>query len=818
MRIFKVLIFILLFSTNLYSQDKTVTYLFDETTQGPDYNIKINHLTAELKIDPYQRKIDGKAIFTFTPYLNDLDSISFMLNCEDNPRRDDYKNGTPWKIHSVKINNVDLTYETEKQKLKIHIKNKLSKENYYDIEIDYTVMPVPPVGIYFTGWDDTKNLKRKQIWAHRPFGWLPYYDSRLTVDMYITFDKNFKVFSNGERKTVTDNNNGTNTWYYKMEREHPFFSTALVIGDYTWKSSQTSTGLPLELCYYPDLEKSFEPSYRYTEKMFDFLENEFGFAYPYLLYRETPVIDYLYGAMETTTSTVYGDFLLVDERGYFGRNFVNVNAHELTHQWFGNYLSHLRGRDVWLTESFATYFAKMFEKSIFGDDYYENERNNELTRALTADEKDKFPIGHSRGGTERVYPKGSLMLDMLRNVLGDEEFKLSIKHYLEKNKSSVVETGDFIKAIREATGKSLDWFFEEWLLRGGEPTYKVSYKMVEGGTKVSFSQTQDTTGGLLPIYKMPIRIEVYYTDNHFDDITGWFEKKDEEVIIPNPEKRTISFVLFDPGRKIIKKLFFERSLKELSTQALNAPNMIDRYDALLAMRDFPLQDKLDVLKKCYEKETFHLTKSEIIFQISKGSGKEVNTLLIKAINDQSPLVRKAVLMNVTNVRIELQTEYEKLLKDSAYYNVEMALTNLCSTFKDKTPQYLETTKNEIGWRGRNIRVKWLEIMIKYKQGIGKDLKRDDYLKELIDYSSKSYEFETRINAMNSLKNIDYLDEEFALNLFDAYLNWHHRLNGSAKSVIEYFYQKDIYKNFLISVFNNNKWNNAETKTLKDILK
>ena len=150
--------------------------------------------------------------------------------------------------------------------------------------------------------------------------------------------------------------------------------------------------------------------------------------------------------------------------------------------------------------------------------------------------------------------------------------------------------------------------------------------------------------------------------------------------------------------------------------------------------------------------------------------------------------------------------------------MELSLTNLCSTFKDKTPQYLETTKKEIGWRGRNIRVKWLEIMIKYKQGMNKDLKKDDYLNELIDYSSKSYEFETRINAMNSLKNLDYLDEEFSLNLLDAYLNWHYRLNGTAKTIIEYFYSKDEYKNILLSVYKNNKWNNSETKTLKEVLK
>ena len=817
MKYFKVLIIVLLFSVNLHSQDKTVTYLFDETTQGPCYNIRITHLTAYLKIDPYRRKIEGRTIFTFTPYLDNTDSLSFMLNYEENPRRDFYEKGTPWEIQSVRINNIETAFETSNQRLVIHTREKLSRDKLYEIEINYTVMPVPPVGIYFTGWDDSKNIKRKQIWAHRPFGWLPYYDARLTVDMYITFDKNFKVFSNGERKSVTDNNDGTQTWHYKMEREHPFFSTALVIGDYTWKESRTSSGIPLELCYYPDLEKSFEPTYRYTEKMFDFFENEFGFPYPYPLYRETPVIDYLYGAMETTTSTVYGDFLLVDKRGFFGRNYINVNAHELTHQWFGNYLSHLRGRDVWLTESFATYFAKIFEKSIFGSDYYENERNNELTRALTADEKDKFPIGHSRGGTERVYPKGSLMLDMLRNVLGDEGFKLSIKHYLERNKSSVVETCDFIKAIRETTGQSMEWFFDEWLIRGGEPNYNVSYKTTENGTQITVKQTQDTAGGLLPIYKMPIEIQIHYTDGTFDSNIKWFEKKEEEIIIPDSNNKVISYVLFDPGRKIIKKITFERSLEELSAQALNAGNMIDRYGALLAMRDFPPEKKLDLLKKCYEKETFHLTKSEIIYQLSKDSGAEINSILIKAINDPSPLVRKALLTSLTTVPAELQNEYEKLLKDSAYYNVELALTNLCSSFKDKIPQYLELTKNEIGWRGRNIRIKWLEIMI--NNGLREGQKLDkNYLDELIDYSGKSYEFETRINAMTSLKNLEYLDEVFALNLFDAYLNWHYKLNSVAKTIIEYFKQKEEFRNLLLKVFNNNEWNPSEKKTLGELLK
>jgi aminopeptidase N len=274
---------------------------------------------------------------------------------------------------------------------------------------------------------------------------------------------------------VQQNPDGTKTWHYKMYNEHPFFSTALVAGDYKYLELKTKDGLPLELWYYSWQDDHAEPTYRYTAQMFDFFNEEFGLDYPYELYREAPVEDYLYGAMETTTSTVFGDYLAVDERAFDGRNYVNVNAHELAHQWFGNCLSHQKSCDVWLTESFATYYAKLFEREVFGDDYYQWVRNQELDETLEASKKDIFPVGHSRGGRARWYPKGSLVLDMMRDVLGEEGFKASISHYTNEYAFSEVETSEFLASIYDATGQSMDWFFDQWIYRGGEPYYEVSW-------------------------------------------------------------------------------------------------------------------------------------------------------------------------------------------------------------------------------------------------------------------------------------------------------------------------------------------------------
>jgi aminopeptidase N len=179
--------------------------------------------------------------------------------------------------------------------------------------------------------------------------------------------------------------------------------------------------------------------------------------------------------METTTATIFGDYMQIDERGWWGRNYVNVNVHELTHQWFGNYIAHEPASDVWLTESMATYYAKLFEKSIYGDDFYEKEKLTEQQKALSQSEKDDFPLAHSRAGSFRWYQKGSLVLDMLRDEMGDSLFRKAMTHYLTKFAYSEASSHDFIKAFYEVSGLPLNWFFDQWLFHGGEPHFEVSF-------------------------------------------------------------------------------------------------------------------------------------------------------------------------------------------------------------------------------------------------------------------------------------------------------------------------------------------------------
>ncbi len=453
----------------------------------------------------------------------------------------------------------------------------------------------------------------------------------------------------------------------------------------------------------------------------------------------------------------------------------------------------LHPKDVWLTESFATYYAKMFEKSVFGEDYYQNVRRDEWIETMEAEAKDKYPTGHSQGGRARWYPKGSLIFDMLRNVMGDENFKASIKYYLEHFPYQDAETSDFLRSIYYATGLSMDWFFEEWIYRGGEPEYEVSYKTVTIDQKV---KTQITVRQIHPVsetikyFKMPIVFEVYYSDGTFDQVKEWVDGQVTTVEVPNAGNKEIAFVLFDPGRQILKKVKFDKSFEELSEQLIHAPQMIDRYDALLALKSFPVDQKRDLLIQCFSKESFHLNKSEVISQLAGDSDPKTIDMIKKAIHDEDVYVRRAVVQNILSIPEEVKKDYEILLTDLSYINVELALANLVSSFPSEADRYLEMTKHEEGWRGKNIRIKWLELAV----GLGKK----EHLDELIRYSSKSYEFETRQNALMALKRLNYLDEQVAENLLDAAIYWNYKLVNTAKEVLNFFKQQTEGK----ATFNN----------------
>lgn len=178
--------------------------------------------------------------------------------------------------------------------------------------------------------------------------------------------------------------------------------------------------------------------------------------------------------MENVTATVFGDFLFVDERGNSDRGYVGVNAHELAHQWFGDFITAKSDAHHWLQESFATYYDALFECSVYGEDHFNWQRRNDQNSALSEALNNDFPIAHSQAGSARHYPKGSFVLNMLKYVVGGREaYNRGVKNYLDKHAYGNVISEDLLSSFEETTGMDLHWFWEQWVYHGGEPSYNV---------------------------------------------------------------------------------------------------------------------------------------------------------------------------------------------------------------------------------------------------------------------------------------------------------------------------------------------------------
>jgi len=772
------------------AQDKTVTYYQDPASSPPDLVVSLKHVKADVRFKPAENLVIGNVDLTVVANRYHTDSISistpeFVIGKvslftadEGASKPEGARQGKAgpgvipitWRLIGT---NLVIRPAPGSSFLVIHKR--------YVISISYEARPTAGP-IYFIGWKPEEEGKRKTIWAHRPNNWLPYIESRVTTDMFFTFDGKYKIFSNGERVGVVSNPDGTKTWHYAMKKDHPYFSTSLVIGDYDYKISASKRGVPLEYWYWNGMADRVPVTYKYTENMFKFFEQEIGVAYPYTQYREAPVEDYMYGGMETTTSTVFGDYMLIDPHAWWQRNYVNVNAHELAHQWFGDGIAHLVNRDVWLTESFATFYAKLFERSVYGEDYYENIRNDEMNQAFDAAKKNDYPVGGSQGGVARIYQKGSLVMDMLRDVMGEKEFRDAVELYARRYMFSYAQTRDFIRCTYDATGVPYNWFFDEWIFRGGEPEYKVSYIAREDSagkafTVISVQQVQEVNE-LKPLFKMPFKIKVFYSNGSSDSITAWIESKEQTVKIQNPGKATVDFVLFDPGRRVLKKLDFDRSYRELASQLMKAPLMIDRYDALQALKNTSLPQKKDLLLSSWEKNRFHLLRSAILEQMGRDRSAETLALFRKALHDENANVRKTALMVLDTVPSTLKPDVEACLGDSSYLNIQLALESLCSSFPSGTDHYLDLTRNMEGWRGKNIRMAWLGIAIRHG--------KKDYLNELIPYSGPKYEFETRMNALSVLQNLNYIDPVTTENARTAAKHWNFKLAASGKAYLSFF--------------------------------
>jgi len=414
--------------------------------------VDFKSVNAQLSIFPEKQAVGGFLTIQFK-ILKPVDSIFIdAINM-------DFK--------TVNLDGNKVLYSNDGKKL--WLKHIFKKDFTYKLSFNY--LAVPKKAMYFIDWNFQNDvIERKQIWTQGQgkytSNWLPSIDDmndKIEFDLRIEFDKNYEVIANG-KLIDKQTNESTITWHYDMEQPMSSYLVALVIGKYHKKTGISKSGVPLEMYYYPEDASKFEPTYRYTKQLFDFLETEIGVPYPWQNYKQVPVKDFLYAGMENTSATIFSDSFVVDSIAFVDKNYVNVNAHELAHQWFGDLITETSGTHHWLQEGFATYYALLAEKAVYGDDYYYWQLYEYAQELLEQDKAgESTSLLDSKSSSTTFYKKGAWVLHMLRELLGDIPFKTAVKNYVLKHQFKNVETNDFIVEVEKSSGKNLKEFVEFWL-------------------------------------------------------------------------------------------------------------------------------------------------------------------------------------------------------------------------------------------------------------------------------------------------------------------------------------------------------------------
>ncbi len=235
----------------------------------------------------------------------------------------------------------------------------------------------------------------------------------------------------------------------------------------------------------------------------------------------------------------------------------NVVIHEVAHQWFGNCVTEYDWDDVWLSEGFATYFTLMFREHAYGRDdfvqglkeakkrvfdFYETDKDASIVHNNLKDMKDVLTYSLQ-------YQKGAWVLHMLRNYMGEDNFRNGIRNYYNKYYNSNTTTEEFKLEMENASGKDLDKFFDQWLYKGGIIKLDISWSYDERLKQIEIKIDQVQDDGYL--FEMPVELQFIYDDKKSRIEKVFMDKKSKKYIISsdyNPKE-----IKLDPHIKLLAK-------------------------------------------------------------------------------------------------------------------------------------------------------------------------------------------------------------------------------------------------------------------------
>jgi aminopeptidase N len=449
--------------------------------------------------------------------------------------------------------------------------------------IDYHARITHGRGLYFFKTEPGRRHRPQQIYSGggtdgNP-NWIPTYGAphdKATWELVATVPAEYTVVSNGrlvaDRPSARAARQRTHTVHWRQERPASTYLISIVVAPLS-KVTEPWRDIPLEYYVYPEDVPRARRLFGVTSDMMEVYTRLTGVKYPWPRYAQTTVADFV-GGMENVTATTLVDWL-PDAKAYRDRPWYQQTLipHELAHQWFGNFVTTENWVNYWLNEGMAEFMVGQYWGKKLGRAAEDGFYLDEYRQYLALDARRHVPLASF--SSNNVYAKGALVLEMLKKHLGPDRFWAAINRYLTRNAFGNATSDGLRRAVLDATGQNLDWFWDQWVYQAGHPELLVSpaYDSASSVLTLTVRQTQvdtaraDSTGFRFStplVFRGAMSILVGTARG---DVRKQVELDQREQLIRIPGvKSSPTMVVFDEHNALLKTLVFEQPTHWLATQ------------------------------------------------------------------------------------------------------------------------------------------------------------------------------------------------------------------------------------------------------------
>jgi len=547
-----------------------------------------------------------------------------------------------------------------------------------------TYRAAPRRGLYFIEPDEHYPDRPRQVWSQcqeeDARHWMPCHDSphlKMTTEITARVPAGWYALSNGALVSNDRPATGDWTYHWRMQDPHASYLVTLVAGEFAAVVDEVTLGgraIPISYLVPKGREGDVPRTFGRTPAMIQHFSAVTGVAYPWNKYAQIVVADFIFGGMENTTATTLYQHVLLDERAALDVGSDDLVAHELAHQWFGDYVTCRAWYEGWLNEGFATFFEHVWrEKDLGADEYaygvkadldqYVAEAQGRYRRPIVCQDYDAPLDLFDR----HLYEKAGLVLHALRTELGDTLFWQGVHTYLTQNARGIVETRDLQRAMEAVSGRGLGRFFEQWIYKPGHPEVDIEVAWDRGILSIQAKQSQSTADGVPASFEFLLEFDIFEADAR--SARRSVRVTDRQQAFALPVRTRPVFVVVDPDLRIVGEARLKVPADMLRSQLSKAPTARGRWlaaQALARVDDLPTTEAL--ARALAEESEFWGVRAECAMALAKIRARACFDALKGARATAHPKVRRAVMDALGNFRTSEALEAIKphALRDDSY--------------------------------------------------------------------------------------------------------------------------------------------------------